>query len=330
MSSSAPLFIELLANHNLHPAGLLLRPGDGPHPDLCGDTQTAVFLRELAAEHACLLLPEDEWLPAELSHLVAAGCRPLPLGTRFYAHERATPPTVPEGVEWLRGNWFLTTPQAVNNNLALSRSLALKLLQLVAAEADTCDIEAVFRQDPVLAYHLLRLVNSLGMSPGRHVTSFSQAILILGRQQLKRWINLMLFAANRGDHRAPMLLARASVRSRSVELLARLVGLERTMQEQAFMVGLFSLLGILFGTPLDALIERLNLSATTRDAVLHRERALGGMLNAVEAAERQDGEALRSQLDALGVDMADFNRTTLEAHRWMVGVLRDTQEKRHG
>ena len=96
------------------------------------------------------------------------------------------------------------------------------------------------------------------------------------------------------------------------------------------MVGLFSLLGTLFSEPLEALLTRLNLPPATVDAILHRERALGGMLNAVEFGERQDAEALRSQLDALGLDLRMFTRAQLEAHAWMSCVIQDAQEKRHG
>jgi hypothetical protein len=47
-----------------------------------------------------------------------------------------------------------------------------------------------------------------------------------------------------------MLLARVVVRARSMELLARESGLDRSAQDLAFMAGMFSLLGVLFGSPL--------------------------------------------------------------------------------
>ena len=115
-----------------------------------------------------------------------------------------------------------------------------------------------------------------------------------------------------------------------VELLAQASGLERSVQEQAFMVGLFSLLGILFGEPLETLLARLSLPPATVGAVLRRERALGGMLNAVEFGEQHKAEALRQQLDALGLDLMTYTQAQLEAHAWMACVVHDAQEKRHG
>ena len=41
---------------------------------------------------------------------------------------------------------------------------------------------------------------------------------------LKRWLNLMLFAASREDHRSAMLLARVAVRARSMECWRRPAG----------------------------------------------------------------------------------------------------------
>ena len=331
MNLPAPLFIELLSDRQLAPCALILSPG--------GDDWSALppfappdHLPDLARNLPCFLKEDGVSASSNsvLDALLHSGCQRIAPAGSFHRQDAAGRPELPATSSYLRGDWYLAPPRGASGSLASSRALALRLVQLVASEADTCEIEAVFRQDPVLAYHLLRLVNSLGVGVGRQVSSFSQAILILGRQQLKRWINLMLFAASRDDHRAAMLLARASVRARSVELLARTAGLERSVQEQAFMVGLFSLLGVLFGSPLAELIGKLNLNAATSSAVLHRERILGGMLNAVEFAETQNTLALREQLDALGLDITSFNQITVEAHHWMSDVLHDTQEKRHG
>ncbi len=330
MSPPATLFIELLADRQLNPAALLLRTRGCTSEIFLENGLPPIQLVELAQKLPCFL-PLDDAPDNEIHNaLLAAGCRESPAAKQFVFDDTPRVPRLRDSTEWVGGRWFLAPPTAPKGNHPPSRALALRLLYLVAGDADTCDIEAVFRQDPVLAYQLLRLVNSLGIGVGRHISSFSQAILILGRQQLKRWINLMLFAANRDDPRAAMLLAFASVRARTIELLAQITGLERSVQEQAFMVGLFSLLGTLFGEPLEALLTRLNLPPATVDAILHRERALGGMLNAVEFGERQDAEALRSQLDALGLDLRMFTRAQLEAHAWMSCVIQDAQEKRHG
>jgi EAL and modified HD-GYP domain-containing signal transduction protein len=205
----------------------------------------------------------------------------------------------------------------------------LQLVQLVSADADTHEIEALLRRDPTLSYHLLRLVNSLGVGSGRRVTSFSQAILILGRSQLRRWLNLMLFSSREGDPRSPMLLARVAVRARAMELLSRGAGLGKAQQEQAFMVGMFSLLGVLFGLALSEVLKPLTMSDAVQQALLAHEGELGELLGVVEAAERDDHAALAGHLQALQIDTGSFNQVAADAYLWMQTVAAGNTGRSH-
>jgi EAL and modified HD-GYP domain-containing signal transduction protein len=193
------------------------------------------------------------------------------------------------------------------------------------ADADTPEIEAVLRYDPALSYHLLRVVNSLGMGMGKKITSFSQAILILGRAQLRRWLNLMLFSSREGDERSAMLLARVAARARTMELAAKTAGLDRSAQDMAFMTGMFSLLGVLFGLPLAEVLKPLKVSDALSAALVERDGQLGLLLSLAEATERRHMSAVVSALDALQVPPEDFNDITIAAHAWMVEVVRGSR-----
>ena len=187
-------------------------------------------------------------------------------------------------------------------------------------DAETRDIEAVLRQDPTLSYHLLRLVNSLGMGLNRRITSFSQAIMILGRNQLRRWLNLMLFAARSDDHRAPMLLARVAVRSRTMELLAKECGLDRADQDMAFMAGMFSMLGVLFGTPLAELIKPLQLSDELLAALMTHQGEVGQLLQLLEHAQQCQSAPMADLLQSLQLTAAQFTLANLAACQWMLDL----------
>lgn len=329
MSISPLLFMKLLADRKLNPGGIELDIG-------AGDMNALPLLIEedsfsaLASAFPCLVGADlARRMPAELlKALLDAGCTMPPEEMTHFSSEQ-TKPVLPPAAHWLTGDWYLAPPATRSGSQAASRSLSLKLLQLVATDADTCQIEAIFRQDPVLAYHLLRLVNSLGVGVGRTVSSFAQAILILGRQQLKRWLNLMLFAASRDDYRSPMLLARVAVRARTMELLAKAGGFDRSEQEYAFMAGMFSLLGILFGLPLAGILNPLHLNEALASAVLHHEGVLGQLLQAVESSECADETRLTDLLGGLNLSITDYNLLSLDAYRWMLGVIHDQQDAVH-
>lgn len=324
MSPPPLLFLHLLADQKLAPGAILIDAGGGDTDDLLPLLADG-GLAALSASIPCFVSARlASGVSAELSQaLLDAGCQAI--AESPHKSGAQTKPVLPAGTQWLLGDWYLAPPAKLTGPQAASRTLSLKLLQLVALDADTREIEAIFRHDPVLAYHLLRLVNSTGIGVGRTVSSFAQAILILGRQQLKRWLNLMLFAANVDDYRCAMLLAQVSVRARRMEGLARARGLDRSAQEQAFMAGMLSMLGILFGMPLADVLAPLKLNAALTRAVIDRIGELGGLLQAVECAEHADEAGLTGLLSELTLSASEFNRISLEAYQWMLAIIQEKQ-----
>ena len=312
---ATPVLLHLLADRKGSPAALLLDAGRVPAR---ASEPPVKLLEELASGgmHCFYRVGIDQALHQALAQ---AGWNAL-AADKVQRADDALPKELPPSVQWIEGDWFLAPPPKPVGAQAASRALALQLVQLVSADADTHEIEALLRQDPTLSYHLLRLVNSLGMGTGRRVTSFSQAILILGRSQLRRWLNLMLFSSREGDQRSAMLLARVALRARSMELLSKACGEDKQHQEQAFMVGMFSLLGVLFGMTLDEVLKPLTVSDAVQQALLAREGELGALLSLVEAAERDDYPALTAGLQSLQIDNDHFNRIVADAYLWMQSV----------
>lgn len=330
MSLMPMIFFELLADAKLNPVTTRLHVGE------CDPNALLAFVSgenfsAFASRFPCLIGADHarHSAPEVLDALNNTGVQTV-AAESIHSTDATEKPLLPAGTHWLAGDWCLAPPPRATASQSASRALSLKLMQLVATDADTCEIEAIFRHDPVLAYHLLRLVNSLGMGTGRHISSFSQAILILGRQQLKRWLNLMLFAAIRDDYRSAMLVARVAVRARSLELLAKSIGLDRWHQDQAFMVGMFSLLGVLFGLPLPEVLRPLKLNALLDDALLRHEGEMGQLLRCIESSERFDDSTVRALFAAHGLAPDDWNRLTLDAHRWMLGAIHNQPDKSDG
>lgn len=320
--SPAPLVLfRVLANKAGIPAGLLMEVGAGDEDALLALFQTPAF------QAFGLTMPAyyREGLAAPVTEaLNMAGWSQLVPGTLWREDESLVKEDVPAGTLLIEGEWCMAAPPKPTGAQAASRALALQLAQLVASDAHTHDIEALLRKDPTLSYHLLRLVNSLGIGAGRKITSFSQAILILGRQQLRRWVNLMLFAARQGDPRSGMLLARVAVRGRLLELLTKARAEDKAAQDQAFIAGMFSLLGVLFGMPLQEVLQPLSMSDVVQEALLDNTGELGTRLRLCEAAEAGDFGAVANLLDELGVDVDTFNQAIVDANHWMIAAVTDT------
>ena len=71
----------------------------------------------------------------------------------------------------------------------------------------------VLKQDPALSYHLLKLVNSAAFGFANPIHNFTQAINVLGRRQLQRWLQLLLYARPQQDGMPNLLLPEAARRA---------------------------------------------------------------------------------------------------------------------
>jgi c-di-GMP-related signal transduction protein len=311
--------LQLLADHRLQPAAALFCTT----PEALAELLVQPACAELLTRFPCFLAATDAaaqavWQAAGGQQLVPARwrhCDDLPLAVSG------------EAGDWIAGAWYRTPPARPTMANAGSRGTALQLLQLVNDDAETHAIEELFRHDPVLSYQLLRLVNSLAMGGSRRIDSFAQAILILGRQQLRRWLNLLLFATDAGDRRAAMLLAQAALRARACELLAHAGGHDRAGQEHAFMTGMFSLLGVLFGMPLPELLAPLQLAPAVRAALAGGMAGevgeLGLNLQLVQALEEDDVVTVAASTARLGLAPAQVVAIQLQAWLWMLDILND-------
>ena len=228
------------------------------------------------------------------------------------------------GFRWLAGNYPLnvsaTTPSTVNPG----RAIMLKLLGQVVADAESRDIETTLKQDPQLSYQLLRLVNSVAFELTTKIGSFGQAITLLGRRQLQRWLQLLLYARppNEKDHASP-LMPRAALRAGLMESLAKQAGCGKEVQEHAFMVGMFSLLGPMFGQSSAEVIKPLHLAEEVRAALLARQGRLGAWLSAIEASEGGPSQQARAALTDIGVDFIAWTEAQVDACRWAIQVSRE-------
>lgn len=203
-----------------------------------------------------------------------------------------------------------------------SRLPLMRLLSLVAKDAETAEMEEVFKLEPKLAFELLRLVNSTSFAVRTEITSFAQAIMVLGRRQLQRWLQLLLFAHRKDGDEAPnILMQRAAERGRLLELLAG-AGNQSADHEQAFMVGVFSLLDVLMAAPLDDLLKSVALPQPVEAALLEYQGRLGVLLKLANAAEASDKPEILRCLGELGIAPSDFSTIQLEALTWALQVAR--------
>lgn len=193
-----------------------------------------------------------------------------------------------------------------------SQPALMQILALVVADAETRELEEAFALAPALTLSLLKLVNSVGIGSRVDITSIRHAITVLGRRQLQRWLQLLLYAEQFGkDGENAALMAGAALRAKRLENWAQLGWLNQA-PDSAFLVGMLSLLDRLFGQPLAELLEELPLPPALRQALLAHEGELGRALHCAETLE--SGKS--TELPSSGITPRQWLESEVSAFDW--------------
>ncbi|MDY7579252.1 HDOD domain-containing protein [Herbaspirillum sp. RTI4] len=227
------------------------------------------------------------------------------------------------GFRWFSGDYALHPSNTASQRDAISHARLLKMLELVSRDADAHEIELLLRQDPALSYQLFKLVSSAAFGYSSHVTSFNQAINLLGRRQLQRWLQLLLYARNPNDIAANPLLPRAAARAGLMEAMCKELGYDRDEQDRAFIVGMFSLLNILLDMSLAEILQPLTMPPDVVEALLERSGRLGQLLDIVERSEYGGAPLRHEDLERSGLDAESYCHCLMRAYRWAAQVSHD-------
>ena len=212
------------------------------------------------------------------------------------------------GFDLFQGYFFAKPTLIVGKKLNPSQLVLIRLLGLVFEDADTSAIEAAFKTEPGLTVNMLRLTNSVACGLSINVTSLRHAITILGRRQLQRWLQLLIFTTPKGGTQGVNpLLQLAATRGRVMELIAeRVVPRNREFADHSFMVGIMSLMPALLGMQMADILDQLPVAQRVKQALLDYAGQHGLMLRLVEATEQPDPLALEEQLSHLPAINSDF------------------------
>jgi EAL and modified HD-GYP domain-containing signal transduction protein len=230
------------------------------------------------------------------------------------------------GFDYFQGYYFSKPVIMSGKKLSPSQLAVMELMTLVTSDADNQEIERAIKRDVSLALNLLRLVNTPAVGARQRIDSLSQAVTILGRRQLQRWLQIMLYAepSKRGHSMTPLLML-ATTRGRLLELLAgKLRPSERNAADVAFTVGIMSLMDTLFGIPMSEIMSQIPVNDDVSSALLHRGGFYGDLLKLAECVERLEdlGDHIVPTLRDLAMSTDELVELEMAAFEWSDNVVR--------
>ena len=225
------------------------------------------------------------------------------------------------GFDFFQG-YFFERPMILNRNrIDISGMAMLTLLQQLIMDASIAELEQTFKENPSLSYNLLRLVNSVGIGLRNKIKNLRHAIILLGVNHLRRWVQLSLFAINDRRGLNHPLLEMAVVRGRMMEILIDKKRVQDDLAEAAFMTGILSLLDVLFEVPMSEIVESLHLSDDVTNALLSRQGRMGMLLTLTEKVETTDFDAVIPLLDQCNITMDQLLSAQVESFGWRASAI---------
>jgi EAL and modified HD-GYP domain-containing signal transduction protein len=228
------------------------------------------------------------------------------------------------GFDYFQGYYFARPAHISGRKISPNEMAVISLLDLVQTDASQSELESSVKRDPMISLNLLRLVNTPAAGTVSQISSIGQALTILGRRQLQRWLQILMYASAEGalDLNSP-LLQLATTRGKLMELMTReAFPRDAARADTAFTVGVLSLIDTLFGMPMAEVMDVLAASDDVREALLERSGPFGELLVLVDMLEREETETARLEqlLDQLDLSPARLGQLQMSAFKWVSGL----------
>ena len=224
------------------------------------------------------------------------------------------------GFDFFQGYYFARPVILSGKRMSASELAILHLLELIQGNADNRELERCIKHDAMIGLNLLRLVNTPAVSAGVRVDTLGQALLLLGRRQLQRWLQILLYVrpGTSAQFTSP-LLQLATTRGKLLELMTeKLRPGQHQYADIGFTVGIMSLMDTLFSMQMSEVISSIRVNSKVSDALLFRHGELGSMLALVEQVEQADGgPATMAMLEQLHLSESELTAIQVAEYAWV-------------
>jgi c-di-GMP-related signal transduction protein len=200
------------------------------------------------------------------------------------------------------------------------------LKEIESPEPDLEKIKDVIEKDISLSYKLLRLINNPVFRPRNEVSSIKQAIILLGLNEIKKWIYVLAIRGAEkwtdGGSKEREIIELSLKRGKLGELIGKKVGRE-VLASKYFLLGMFSLMDSLLHHPMETLLEDLPLSNELKDALSGEKNDEYAMLQFLKDIEHAFLENQELMFNPTSMPKEELFRLYAEASDWATKVLND-------
>jgi len=221
------------------------------------------------------------------------------------------------GYDYFQGHFFARPAVVKGKQIPTNKIQCLQLLQEAhRPEVDFTRLTALVSRDVSFSYKLLRYANSARFGRSTEIHSIRRALVAMGECGIRKWIAIAALPTIAAD-KPRELITQSLVRGRFCELLGQAGG--QGLEDQAFLVGLFSMLDALLDRPLEDALAELGL-APVLESVLRGQAsedcALNRIYQLVRRYEVADWDEVERLAGHLGTPTEQVGAAYREALPW--------------
>lgn len=184
-----------------------------------------------------------------------------------------------------------------------------------------CDL---IMRDVSISYKLLRFINSLAFDIPRQISSIKQAIMLIGLNGTKKWLQVLMLhdlGVEQQDGRVKVLVELSLRRARTCEQLAKYN--RKPNKDEYFLTGMFSLIDAVMRRKWEDILPLLSLSDVIIATLNGKQTEMSSYLHLVKAVECFDWETVERLSAELSIPKKVLSEIYLQAMRWSHGIEED-------
>lgn len=214
--------------------------------------------------------------------------------------------------------FFFQKPELVRGRRITSGEMSrLRLLRMLQSQdPDFPALASAIKSDPAISIKLIKFLNCPLFAFTSKVTTIERALTLLGWQQLKNWLRVIIFTDAAPTERDLELAFSSVQRGKFFENAAEGKNLTPAEAERLFLLGLFSLLDAMFGVPMRDILDHLGLDETLLGALTGGKNELSPWLEAARAFEAGDWAGLDRILRDISVEPMSAAKWYSQSLEW--------------
>lgn len=226
------------------------------------------------------------------------------------------------GYTYFQGYFFSKPTILSANEIPTSNLCSYELLKFFKEDTFRVDdIENVIKKNVALSYKLLKYINSATLGLRSEVKSIKQALVLMGKKELMKWISLVTIR-DFSDTNSEAVMDISIVRAKFGEAIAEKINFKSRASE-IFIMEMFSNIDVLLNQPMEQALVDLPLADDIKAALLGEENIFKFINDLIFYYENGDFRMLSECSHRLNISEKDISELYTQALEWATNIMNE-------